>query len=293
MKKRMSWIVAVTVTAMAVLLPGLARGEILLPPMPVRERELDLFVREIGGGTAGSGAVRILRYGSRGSLERPGSLDIPGRGRAFVLHSYDLLAPQGRAVEVRRLPGYRGWLEFEPGSFALALGEDRFELLYGSAVWRTGDEDTAALSLSAGPIRLRGRGEIRLERSLTTGNELVLEAVRGRFEITRAGALTAVLAPGQTRRILLTPEEGFDHALLERAWGELEHRLHDATLRLLEGPLSGEMVTTLWEAVLVVAPMYAHGEVQGVPDIPHPDLLLRAIGDALRLIGAFSLTPLP
>lgn len=275
---------------------GTAQVPGLVPAIPARERELDLFTREIGGGSPREPAVRILRYGRRGSLERPGALDIPQVGRAFILHAYDLLAPVGRTVEVRRMPGYRGWLEFEPGAFAIPLEEQRFELVYGGARWQTGNDDTSDLRVTAGPLLVRGRGEARLDRfpggDGTDG--LRLRVLRGRFEVLRGDELLAVLAPEQERRFAL---EGDDRegpvTDLALARTRISEGLEEATIRLQKGELPADLQAELWESVLELGPLYAHAEVNALPNVPHPDLLLRFLGEALRLLAAFSFTPPP
>lgn len=285
-------------TAALLLLPPAAAAQVLpVPVLPARERELDLFTREVGGGTPGGGAVRILRYGRRGTPARPDVLDIPQVGRAFILQAYDLLAPTTRTVEIRRLPGYGSWLQAEPGSFAIPLDEDRFELVYGTVRWQTGQEDTSDLGITAGPFLFRGRGEALLRRLPGQDGRDVLhvEILRGRFQVSRGETLLAVLAPGREQRFHLNGEERLDSAdALAAARRTLAERLAAATLRFYEeGSLPGDVTAELWEAVLELAPRYAHAEVHALPEVANPDLLLRYMGEALRLLAVFSFTPPP
>lgn len=272
-------------------------GGIPVPPVPAREESLDLFVREIGGGLPRERSVRIVRYGGRGSPRRPGVLDIPEVGRAFVLQKFDLIAPVGRAVEVRRLPGYRGWLEFYPGSYAVAITQHWFELAYGRAVWRTDADDTQDLQLTAGPLTIRGRGEFLLERGGVGGETVLLEVMSGRFEVSRSDQLIAAVGAGQTRRFPTAEpsdpgEEAQTFSVRFAAYrAQVERGLEEATFRLIEGPLTGDTLARLWDAAVAFAPFYGYAEANAVPGILNPDLALRSLGETLRLLTAFSYVP--
>ncbi len=260
---------------------------VVAPPIPARLQELDLFVREAEGGRGTVEPIRILRYGHRGSLEYPGALDIPGVGRAFVLHTYDLVAPRSRAVEVRRLPEYRGWLQFAPGAYAIPLGQKRFELAVGVVYWRTGDDDTRDLVVSAGPVAVRGRGELRIERSGANGATLDLVVERGRFEVLRGGDLETVIAAGQSRRFSLDDRSVPATAFAGRR-SDLERLLAELAITLHDGTPSGEVLLQLWELVRDLVPRFALGEINASPGVDRPDLFLRSLGEALRLLAAYS-----
>jgi hypothetical protein len=286
--------------------PGRLR---VAPLIPAREEPLDLFVREIGGGERSGTTPWILRYGARGSLQRPGVLDIPPAGRAFVLHTYDIVAPTRGVVEVRRLPDYRSWMEFSPGTLAVPVSEDRFELLYGRASWNAERHGMEDLRLTAGILTIRGRGQMRIERPVHPEDLLHLEVVRGRFEVFRGERIVAVLGAGQTRTLAPAQEDrdssgeqrghslpgpserDGDDPFLERFNRErdlLEQRLHEATLLLFGGPLTGDTLTGLWDAVLRFGPLYGFAEANAQPGIVNPDLALHALGDTLRLLASFA-----
>lgn len=292
------------------------------PVIPAREEPLNLFVREIGGGDPRGTATWILRYGARGSLQRPGVLNIPPVGRAFVLHAYDIVAPTRRVVEVRRLPDYRSWLEFTPGTLALPVSGERFELLHGHARWNAERHEAEDLRLTAGTLTIRGRGEVRIERNVFPEDTVRLEVLRGRFEIYRDEELTSVLGAGQTRSFTSMPEDqntseedrrggpaaghppaaehrpsaghppATEHEIFLERFNRhreyLEQRLHDATLLLFGGPLSGETLSVLWNAVLRFGPLYGYAEANTQPGLVNPDLALHALGETLRLLAAFA-----
>lgn len=275
------------------------------PAIPAADAPLDLFVREIDGGGAQGGSVRILRYGHRGALERPGVLEIPEVGRAFVLHAYDLIAPVSRTVEVRRMPDYQAWLEIAGGSHAITLSERWVELLYGDVVWRSVEfaRETEQPVLSAGPLIVTGRGRVQVRRINHDRDRLSLIVENGRFEVFREDTLIAVLGAGQARDFSVgtesdgvaandgeAPVEGF-HARYRRERNHLEKVLEDSTLRLYHGPLSGDALTSLWEQVLRFGPLYASAESRALPGIPDPDVDMRTLGAAVRILGAFRFQP--
>ncbi|SIQ26353.1 hypothetical protein SAMN05920897_10645 [Alkalispirochaeta americana] len=261
------------------------------PRVPARQETLDLFVRELQGGSLRGETVRVVRYGQAGTLVRPGVLELPRQGRAFSLQPYDLVAPVGRTLEIRRLPGYQGLLEASPASMVIVVSETRFELLHGRVRWI--DDQGQELLLSLGETLLSGRGEVEVERNASGGDSLRIKVLRGRFELQRGAELLAVLGSGQERSLDLR-EDGVGTAgedRFTRARENLEQLLEESVLRVYSGPLTGDALNTLWKAVLAFGPLYAHAEAQGVAEIPHPDEALRSLGEALRLLKAFSFRP--
>lgn len=260
------------------------------PAIPARREPLDLFVREVGGDRARPGSVRIVRYGRRGSPEQPDVLDLPRAGRAFVLHAYDLVAPVERTVEVRYLPGYGAWLELSPGSLAVAVAEDHFDLAYGSVRWIADTEAATDLRLTAGPWFIQGRGEGRVTRSADSGGQLELVVAGGRFEIYREDEPVAVVRAGESRNVSLqgdgVPVEDPAESLA-RAAAVLAELLQEMTVTLYGGAPPGDKLHQLREAARELAALYGHAEVNALPGVSHPDLMVRSLGEALRILNTF------
>ncbi|POQ99096.1 hypothetical protein AU468_10800 [Alkalispirochaeta sphaeroplastigenens] len=270
------------------------------PGVPAREATLDLFVRELQEGALRGETVRVVRYGQAGTLLRPGVLELPRQGRAFSLKPYDLVVSVERPLEIRRLPDYAGLFEVAPASMVIAVSESRFELLQGSLEWI--DDRGGDLLLSLGDLILSGRGRVEVQRrtppggGTSPGEQLRMKVITGRFELRRGEELLAVLGSGHERTLDLpgrSSQDGPEAEAFARSREALETLLEEAVLSLYRGPLTGDRLVALWEAVCDFGPRYARAEARGFAGIPHPDEALRSLGEALRLLKAFSFRPAP
>ncbi len=260
--------------------------ERIAPFLQARQTPLQLFVREIDPATRAGAAVRIVRYGQGGGLDNPGALELPEVGRAFVLHSYDLLIPGERDIEVRHLPQYDPWLRLSRDSWVIPRREERIELIQGTVLWQAGDAALPELELAAGDYTIRGQGTAEVRRVNGAGASLTVRVMSGRFEVSRQDQLVSVPAAGQERRFDL---DALDQPDAEQAVIDLLlQQVERSTLELFHGELTGDRLEQLEQAALQGAAVYARSAVQvsvpGSGRVP-PDVLLRYLGDALRILS--------
>lgn len=270
----------------------------LVPVLPAGRSELPLALSVPDTADLAAGDLEVYRLGQAGTLARPRSLDLPQRVTAFQPEAWDWLRPRNAAVDIAGLDPYRIWVRADHGSHVVLIAADHLELVHGELLWLDAGEDAMRRHVSAGPLTLRGRGEARMLRG---NGELLVEIVRGRFELERDGELLLVLGAGQERRIVLDAgwPAGPRAAALERF--RLLREVHAELLLSLvhvqgatPAPVpDGDSLARLWERTVAVLPLYAYAEARRVAWLPAPDVRRREIGEALRILAAFSFAPPP
>ena len=265
----------------------------LAPQIPSYREQLPLFVRELSVVTEPGRSVRIVRYGKAGELEEPGPLDLPLVGRSFSVHAYDLIEAGERAVELRLLESYEAWLELDRRSYAILIDGERAELVYGSIVF-FGDPGYAS-ELSAGAISIYGYGRARIVRDT---ERIVVAVEEGRYEILTDGRLFAALGPGQERRVEIAAADR-DRSIEQRAQERFDTLIDRLNITLFSewstGALDvdGNDLVPLWGALRALSPFYAAAMFESAQWIRYPDIWERRIGEALRVLAAYSFSPPP
>lgn len=266
-----------------------AQDGALAPQIPSYRRSLDLFARERLTPVVDGRPLRLVRYGKAGDLEEPGVLDLPFEGRSIDVGAYDWLVAGDRPVELRRLPGYEGWVELAPGAHLLVSNEDRAELVYGSSFF-SGDESYRS-SMHVGSIAIQGDGRSLVRRAAAN---VLIRVESGRFEIFRGGALVASLGAGQEREFLLDEQDRADPADATERYTAMIDGMEEALFsRWSSGALmlEGAVLIPIWERTLAVLPLYARASVERAQWIDYPDIWERRIGEALRILAAYSFVP--
>lgn len=279
----------------AFLLTGVAIASLsaqdgpLAPQVPVSRRPLDLFVRERLVSVSQGRPLRLVRYGKAGDLESPGVLDLPFEGRSVEVRSYDWLMAGDRPVELRRLPGYDGWIEVSPGSHLVVLSDELAELVYGT-VTLFGDDAYGSV-LRIGSITIRGDGRSTVRRDAAS---LAIRVESGRFEISRDGTLVASLGAGQQRELLLDGPDRADEDQASERYRAMAGTLEEALFSNWSPDalvLDGAALLPIWERTRSVLPVYARASMENAQWIEFPDIWERRIGEALRILAAYSFIP--
>lgn len=266
-----------------------AQSEGLAPQIPSYRQSLDLFVRERNVSSTEGAPLRLIRYGKAGDLEQPGVLDLPFEGRSTEVRAYDWLIAGDRSVELRRLPGYAAWIELAERSQLLVIHEQRAELVYGTAIL-SGDEAYESV-VRVGSFSIRGDGRSILRRD-AAGVRILVDS--GRFEISRDGVIVASLGAGQERAFALDETDRADGEGLVARYDALVDALDSA---LFDGwssgalVLEGSVLVPIWERTRAVLPVYARASAERVQWIEYPDVWERRIGEALRILAAYSFLP--
>lgn len=261
------------------------------PRIPSYRRPLDLFVRERLVVVEEGRPLRVVRYGKAGDLEEPGVLDLPFEGRSLEVFAYDWIAAGDRSVEVRRIEGFAQWIELGPSSHLLLVDENRADLVYGMVTF-FGDPTYASV-LRIGAVTIDGSGRADLRRG---ANAVAITVETGRFEVSRDGTLLASLGAGQTRRIELT---GLDALPPDAA--SAAPRLDAVSDAIVEAlflewspgalDLDAGALTPIWESASAALPVYARALYENERWIRYPDIWERRIGEALRIVAAYSFAP--
>jgi hypothetical protein len=236
--------------------------------------------------------LEVVRYGQAGRLSRPNALDIPERPQALSLAAWDWVRPHGRSLELAARDPYRIWLALHDGMQGVLVSSEHLELFWGTVEWQDSSDAAMERHVSAGNLLMRGRGSARITRD---DRGVSLSVSTGRFEVEDGGRLVAVVGAGQNQ---LLPSQSMpqDRSAVAQETIRMAERLRtvrrDALEILLRGEgLDGNTLSLLWERVIELGPWYSYAEDLRVEEIPHPDLILRDMGEALRIIAAFRFAP--
>ena len=260
------------------------------PRLPDRSDPLSLvFVRPDNRPPTGSD-VDIVRFGQAGRTARPNALSLPADVTGLELKAWDWIKPRGASVAMVHVEPYREWVRLEDGMHGVIISDTHLEVFHGAVEWRASRRGAADHHISMASFSVSGEGHARIVRD---GRSVRIEVRAGRFDVEVNGELSVVLAGGQEREFTLPggPErESATLASLER----LHNRLNDVQERLVEGrPLTGDVLASLWEAVVEFGPYYAVAEANRSAWFPHPDVVMRDIGEALRILAAYGFSPPP
>lgn len=274
--------------------PLAAQDVRLAPVIPDSSQPVELLLAVPDTDPPAGSDLEVVRYGQAGRLSRPNALSIPERPQALQLAAWDWLRPLRRDVELAAREPYRIWLELPAGMQGVLVSSAHLELFWGSVVWQDSTDSAAERHVSAGDILIRGRGTARITRD-TRGVRVAVST--GRFEVEEGGRLTTVVGAGQ-EQLLSDPMNAPDRrAGAEETLSAVE-RLRavrrDALELLLDGEnLDGNTLSLLWERAVALGPWYSYAEDLRVEGIPHPDLIMRDLGEVLRLLAAFQFSPPP
>lgn len=261
----------------------------LAPQIPSYRRPLELFVRERLVAITDGKPLRVVRYGKTGDLEEPGSLDLPLEGRSLEVEAFDWIVAGDRAVEIRRLDSYDQWFEIEPASQTILIDENHAELVYGGAIL-VGDEAYNS-NLQIGDVSVRGNGRARLRRD---AESLLVEVDRGRFEVSRDGSLRASLGAGQRRQFDLNDRNRADPTFAAQRYDTLVTAIEDAIFDQWSPDalvLEGSTLVPIWESTRSLLPLFGRAASESAQWIDSPDIWERRIGEALRILAAYSFGP--
>ena len=260
----------------------------LAPAIPAHREEIDAFIaREVPIAERDGVPVRIVRLGHAGTLERPETLELPEEGgRALSLYRFDWMRANDRDVEIRLRNSFAPVVVAQPGAQVVAVSAGQMELLFGTLGWELRSDDGSSFAVTAGPLAVRGRGTATLERDATG---LSLAVVAGRFDVYRDQSVVAILGAGQRREFGVPPE--FAGASAARSL--LQTELDAAIREMRRGTVGGERLANLWEITTSSGAMYARLEHGSDPQVEDPDIFLREIAEALRILAAHRFFPPP
>ncbi len=261
------------------------------PNVPLPEGPVEsIILRHIPVGGSGTPPVRIVRHGFPGSPVRPNMLDLPPDDGSFVeVHAYDWLRVQSRPVEFRTREAFLPLVTLHAQTQVLVIDETRLELLHGSLNWQRRHPDAPDFAVTAGAVTISGRGDATFERF---SQEISVAVHSGRIDIAVDGVTIAVLGAGQTRTVPLSPERELpEPAEFEEALGRLRATL-DASLEMIsDGSLTGSDLAELWARVVPVAVLFSELETATDSSVNSPDIVMRDIGEAFRILGGYRFDP--
>lgn len=274
--------------------PLAAQDARLAPPIPSGSQPVELLLAVPNTQPPVGSDLEVVRYGQAGRLSRPNALDIPERAQAVQLSAWDWLRPLRRDVELAARNPYRIWLGLHAGMQGVLVSSTHLELFWGTVVWQDTTDSAAERHISAGEVLIRGRGTARITRDVR-GVRVVVAT--GRFEVEAGGRLITVVGSGQ-EQLLADAMNAADRSVVAEQTRSAAERMRevrgDALEILLDGEnLDGNTLSLLWERAVVLGPWYSYAEELRVGGIPHPDLIMRDLGEVLRLLGAFQFSPPP
>ncbi|MFW5826924.1 MAG: hypothetical protein ACOCU4_02470 [Alkalispirochaeta sp.] len=262
--------------------PGRER---LAPSLPAGSQTLELLLAVPDTDPPVGSDLEVVRLGQAGRLARPNALDIPERPQALELMGWDWLRPQGRALELAARDPYRVWLELHDGMQGVLVTSSHLELFWGTVEWNDTTDSAAERHVSAGDTLIRGRGTARITRD-GTGVSVAVET--GRFEVEERGRLTTVVAAGQQH--VVPDQEG----ITDRSAEPLREAHRDVLEILINRDRpDGATLSLLWERIVEAGPWYSYAEERRLSGVAHPDLILRDMGEVLRILAAFRFSPPP
>ncbi|MFO8042330.1 MAG: hypothetical protein R6U25_03935 [Alkalispirochaeta sp.] len=268
----------------------------LAPTIPADSQPVDLLLAVPDTDPPAGSDLEVVRYGQAGRLSRPNALDIPERPQALQLAEWDWLRPLRRDMELAARDPYRIWLELRAGMQGVLVSSGHLELFWGTVEWQDTTDSAAERHISAGDVLIRGRGTARITRDVR-GVRIAVNT--GRFELEEGGRLTTVVGAGQEYLLSheMTAPERSMVAEETLAAAERMREVRRTTLEiLLDGETEtpdGNTLSLLWERAVALGPWYSYAEDLRVSDVPHPDLILRDLGEVLRLLAAFRFSPPP
>lgn len=275
-----------------------AERDRLAPTIPAGSHPVELLLAVPDTAPPVGSDLEVVRYGQAGRLSRPNALDIPERPQALQLSEWDWLRPLRRDMELAARDPYRIWLELRAGMQGVLVSARHLELFWGTVAWRDTTDSAAERHISTGDVLIRGRGTARITRDVQ-GVRIAVDT--GRFELEEGGRLTTVVGAGQEH--LLSDELSAEITAPERSVVAEETRAAAERMREVRGEaleillngenLDGNTLSLLWEHAVTLGPWYSYAESQRVTGIPHPDLILRDLGEVLRLLAAFRFSPPP
>ncbi|MDA3947693.1 MAG: hypothetical protein PF508_00575 [Spirochaeta sp.] len=259
----------------------------LAPAIPARREVIDAFIaREVLIAERDGVPVRVVRLGHAGTLERPEALELPDEGgRALPLYRFDWLRANERDVEIRLRASFAPVVVVEPAAQVVVVSPGQMELLFGTLEWEYRVGDGTDFAVTAGPVAVRGRGVGTLERDAAG---LSLQVAAGRFDVYRDGSVVAVMGAGQ-QRVFTVPTD----LSVSAARSQLQTELDAALREMRRGTVSGERLANLWELTTLSGARYAPLEDSSDPRIEDPDIFLREIAEALRILAAHRFLPPP
>ncbi|HKK48463.1 MAG TPA: hypothetical protein VJ932_05165 [Alkalispirochaeta sp.] len=268
--------------------------ERLAPSVPAAFQALDLLLAVPDTAPPVGSDLEVVRFGQAGRLSRPNALDIPERPQALELAAWDWLRPQGRALELAARDPYRIWVEIHDGMQGVLVSSDHLELFWGTVEWKDTTTRATQRHISAGDILIRGRGTARITRD---ARGISLTVLTGRFEVEEQGQLTTVLAAGQ-ESVLARAASTLSRSEVGNETRRAAEQLRDVHRDLLAILLAGEhpdgaSLSVLWERLVDLGPWYSYAEELRVQGLSHPDLMLRDMGEVLRILAAFRFSPPP
>jgi hypothetical protein len=267
---------------------GLSR---IAPEVPLPEGPFDsLFLRHLPVGDTATLPVRIVRHGFPGSPVRPNMLDIPPDDGSFVeLHGYDWLRVQGRPVEIRTRDTFLPLATLNANAQVLVIDETRIELLHGTVRWRRRHPDAPDFAVTVGSVSISGRGDATVHRN---SGEVTVTVENGQMDISVDGETVALPGAGQSRTVTVSSDLSVSgSADFEDALAHLRTTL-DTSLELIgDDTLTGSDLVELWSRVIPVAAYYSKLETVTDSSVPNPDIVMRDIAEAFRILGGFRFNP--
>lgn len=256
----------------------------MAPAVPAREQFTGIVAATPEGSVYPGADVQVVRMGHAGELRAPAALDVPEYGRALEVMHWDWLSaiggPVTLLVENRAVP----WVALQPGAAVVATGTDRIDLVAGALEWQGTDPSLLRRVVSAGTLRVTGRGTALVAR---TEDAVTVAVAAGSFEILDGGSLVAVLGAGQHRRFPGADDRGLETRFRE-AFGALSSAHDQALVALLgENFLDGASLERLWETVLPAVVIYERAAAERAPWVMLPDVRRNQIAEALRLLAAY------
>ncbi|MFW5643511.1 MAG: hypothetical protein ACOCYQ_05735 [Alkalispirochaeta sp.] len=272
-------------------LPGQERS-LLAPPLPGTSEPLDtLAVREVPVAETDGIPLRIVRFGHAGSLDRPEALNLPEEGgRTFAPYAFDWVRSNDRTVEIRERGTFARIVSLAPEGQVIIVSPGQIELLTGTVRYTRLEAGAPETVVTAGGITIRGRGRGTIERA---PDELRVDVTAGRLEVFQDETLLGILGAGQSGRYMVDPDRSFDDNTFTDGVDGLRGLLSDALVDLRDGAVTGDRLAEIWEVTRRVASEYAVFEIRTDSSIEAPDVILRDIGEALRILGSHRFVPPP
>ncbi|MFA7565489.1 MAG: hypothetical protein WCY01_00555 [Alkalispirochaeta sp.] len=264
----------------------------LAPNIPLPDGPLKLvLVRPPQGEGTSPASVRVVRHGFPGSPERPNLLDLPADERSFVdVYAGDWLKITGHPVELHSVEPFFHQLTLGTDSQVVVVGAQRLELLFGTVAWKRQDLSAPDFKVSIGPYVISGRGDGQINRTVQ-GVSVSVES--GQIDVFNAGKVAAVLGAGQEREFVqpLFVHTRREHAEFADTIRALRNRLDTVLTHARAGTVTGDDLVGLWDSVIPAAGQFCVLEVSKDPAVRHPDVVVRDIGEALRILGGYRFEP--
>ncbi|MFW6228637.1 MAG: hypothetical protein ACOC2V_04180, partial [Alkalispirochaeta sp.] len=195
-----------------------------------------------------------------------------------------------RTVEIRERGTFARIVSLAPEGPVIIVSPGQIELLTGTVRYTRLEAGAPETAVTAGGITIRGRGRGTIER---VPDELRVDVTAGRLEVFRDETLLGILGAGQSGRFVVDPDRSFDDTTFADGVDGLRGLLSDALVDLRDDVVTGEHLAAIWEVTRRVASEYAVLEIRTDSSVEAPDVILRDIGEALRILGAHRFVPPP